>query len=179
WGEKAGDGAPSAPHGERAVQTDGDIRQLSCRVAADSAAVQAAGREVEIFRNQGQQHRTAYTCAECGLVVGGSDHGRRARDARTEDAPPGIFPQEPLQPVYFVVTPAGIERRFLDDVRRLVGRDVHVLQEISPAPGVDEVDYCAIDDATAGECASGSEWCGRRAADKDRGRVFDRHAEGD
>src|SRR5262245_65825308 len=48
-----------------------------------------------------------------------------------------------------------------------------------PAPGVDEVDYCAIDDATAGECASGSERCGGRAADKDRGRVFDRHAEGD
>src|SRR5262249_51830939 len=102
-----------------------------------------------------------------------------ARDARTEDAPQNIVAEEPLQPVYFVVAPAGIECRFLDDVRRLIRRDVHVLQEISAAPCIDEVDYLAIDDAAAGECASGSEWCGRRAADKDRGRVFDRHAEGD
>src|SRR5262245_25664176 len=65
-----------------------------------------------------------------------------------------VLSLKPLQPVYFVVAPAGIERRFLDDVRRLVCRDVHVLQEISPAPAVDEVDYLAIDDAAAGECAS-------------------------
>ncbi len=77
------------------------------------------------------------------------------------------------------MAPAGIERRFLDDVRRLVRRDVHVLQEISPAPGIDEVDYLAIDDAAAGEGASGSERCGGGAANKDRGRVFGRDAEGD
>jgi len=77
------------------------------------------------------------------------------------------------------VTPTGIECRFLDDVRRLVRRDVHVLQEISPAPCIDEIDYGAVDDAAAGECASGSERCGGRAGADDRGRVFHRDAEGD
>src|SRR5262245_32501364 len=119
--------------------------------------------EFEIFRNQGQQHRAAHTRAECGLVVGGADHSGRARDAWTHDTPQGVVAEEPLQPVYFVVTPAGIECHLLDDIRRLVRRDVHVLQEISPAPGVDEIDDCAIDDAAASECASGSEGCGGRA----------------
>ena len=82
-------------------------------------------------------------------------------------------------PYISVVTPAGIECRFLDDVRRLVRRDVHALQEISPAPGIDEIDDLAIDDAAAGECASGSERCGGRAGADDRGRVLDRDAEGD
>src|SRR5215471_9838902 len=82
-------------------------------------------------------------------------------------------------PYIFVVSPAGIERRFLDDVRRLIRRDVHVLQEVSPAPGIDEIDYLDIDDAAAGERASGSERRGGGAAKKDRGRVFGRDAEGD
>jgi hypothetical protein len=54
-----------------------------------------------------------------------------------------------------------------------------VCKKSPPAPGIDEVDYLAIDDAAAGECASGSERCGGGAANKDRGRVFGRDAEGD
>src|SRR5262249_8154331 len=143
------------------------------------AAVETVGGEFEIFRNERQQHRTAHTRAERGLVVGGADHGGRARDACADGAPQDIIAEEPLQPVYFVVAPAGIERRFLDDVRRLVRRDVHGLQEISPAPGIDEVDYLAIDDAAAGEGASESERCGGCAGADDGGRVFGRGAEGD
>src|SRR5262245_29527264 len=90
-----------------------------------------------------------------------------------------VLSLKPLQPVYFVVTPAVIERRFLVDFRRLVCRYVHVLHDITPAPPVDEVDYLAIDDAAAGECASGSERCSGRAGADDRGRVFGRDAEGD
>jgi hypothetical protein len=99
--------------------------------------------------------------------------------ACADGAPQRIVAEEPLQPVYFVMAPAGIERRFLDDVRRLVRRDVHALQEISSGPGVDEIDDLAIDDAAAGEGASESERCGGRAGADDRGRVFGRGAEGD
>ena len=55
------------------------------RVAADSSAVQDAAGEFGISRDQGQQYRSAHARAECGLVVGGADHGGRARDARTQD----------------------------------------------------------------------------------------------
>ena len=48
------------------------------RVAADSSAVQDAAGEFGILRDQGQQYRSAHARAECGLVVGGADHGGRA-----------------------------------------------------------------------------------------------------
>src|SRR5262249_26221178 len=85
--------------------------------------------------------------------------------------------EESLEPEYFIVAPARIECHLLDDVRGLIGRDVHGLQEISPAPGIDEIDYCAVDNAATGECGSQSERRGGRAAAEDRGRVFHRHAD--
>ena len=45
------------------------------RVAADSSAVQDAAGEFGISRDQGQQYRSAHARAECGLVVGGAEHG--------------------------------------------------------------------------------------------------------
>jgi hypothetical protein len=84
--------------------------------------------------------------------------------------------EEPLEPEYFIVTPAGIECRLLDDVRNLVRCDGHAVQESSRAD-IGEIDFDAIDDAAADERASESGRCGGRAGDNDRGRVFDRHAE--
>src|SRR5262245_18163484 len=157
--DKAHHRAPPGYQRERAVRRDGDIRQLSGPVAADASSVETIGGELEIFRNERQQYRTAHARAERGLVVGGAHHGGRARDACADGAPQDIVAEEPLQPVYFVVAPARIECRFLDDVRRLIRRDVHVLQEISAAPGIDDVEYLAIDDAAACESAFGSGRC--------------------
>src|ERR1700758_5786980 len=64
--DKAHHRAPPGHQRERAVRSDGDIRQLSGPVAADSAAVETVGGELEIFRNERQQHRTAHTRAARG-----------------------------------------------------------------------------------------------------------------
>src|SRR5690348_9155063 len=84
--------------------------------------------------------------------------------------------KEPLQAEYFIVTPTGIERRLLDDVRDLVRRDGHAVQESSRAD-VGEIDFDAIDNSAAGERAAIPRRRGGRATAKDRRWVLDRYAE--
>src|SRR6516225_3534461 len=52
--DKAHHRAPPGHQRERAVRSDGDIRQLSGPVAADASSVETVGGEFEIFRNERQ-----------------------------------------------------------------------------------------------------------------------------
>src|SRR5262249_53790375 len=86
--------------------------------------------------------------------------------------------EEPLQAEYFIVTPARIERGLLDDVRYLVRRDAHTVQESAAARDIGEIDDDAVDQAAAGERAARSGRRDGRAGADDLGRIFDRYAEG-
>src|SRR5262249_61851587 len=67
----------------------------------------------------------------------------RARHARNVDAVQHIV-GAPLQPVDFIVAPAGVVRDLLDDVRSLIGGDGRAGQEA--AARVVEVDHQAVDE---------------------------------
>jgi hypothetical protein len=139
---------------ERTIRADGHVRELSGSVAADASAIHNVAGKIEVFRDDGQQHRATDPLAIGNLLGSSACYGDRAGHARNRKSAQHVVAEEPLHPKNFIVTPPRIPGQLRDDIRSYVIEKIRAGEETAARARIVEIDDDPIHERTAIKGAS-------------------------